>query len=74
MFLTTLLSAFSGFSRRRLLLLHTAASNGLEQLFYLGGAVDELVRPKLVLMILNELDECDEQTPRMRSVHYQTLQ
>lgn len=43
-------------------------------LFNLGGAVDELVRPKLVLMILDKLDEGDEKTPRVRPVHNQPLQ
>ena len=43
-------------------------------LFDLRGAMDELVRPKLVLMIFNELDEGDEKSPRMRSVYDQPLQ
>ena len=36
--------------------------------------MDELVCPKLVLMILNKLDKGDEKTPRMRPVHNQSLQ
>lgn len=43
-------------------------------LFNLRGAVDELVRPKLVLMILDELNEGDEESPRMWPVHDQPLQ
>ena len=35
--------------------------------------MDELVSPKLVLMILNKLDEGDEKTPWMRPVHNQSL-
>ena len=43
-------------------------------LLYFRGAVDELVRPKLVLVVLNELDEGDKKSPRMRPVHNQPLQ
>ena len=36
--------------------------------------MDELVRPKLVLMILDELNESDEKSPWMRPVYNQSLQ
>ena len=42
-------------------------------LLNLRGAVDELVRPKFVLMILDKLDKGDEKTPGMRPVYNQSL-
>ena len=36
--------------------------------------MNKLVRPKLVLVVLDKLDECDQKTPWMRSVNDQSLQ
>jgi hypothetical protein len=43
-------------------------------LFNFWGAVYELMRPELVDWVLDELNEGNEQAPRMRSVHNQTLE
>ena len=43
-------------------------------LFNLGRTTNELMRPELELRILDELDEGDEQAPRMRPIHDQALQ
>lgn len=43
-------------------------------LFNLRRTVDKLVRPELVRWILDKLDEGDEKTPRMGSVHDQPLE
>lgn len=53
---------------------HKQGHSSLDLLFNFGGAVDKLMRPKLVLMILDELDEGDQKTPWMRPIHYQALQ
>ena len=36
--------------------------------------MDKLVLPEVISGILDELNEGNEQSPRMRSVHYQPLQ
>lgn len=36
--------------------------------------MNKVVIPELVRGIFDELDECDEQTPWMRSIHNQTLE
>ena len=49
-------------------------SHRVHVLFYLWRTVHKIVRPELVLMILNELDECNQQSPRMRSVYNKSFQ
>lgn len=64
-----------GVARVRVLLLyHARAGHGLEQLLDLRRAVHELVVPELEHGILDELDERDEQAPRVRPVHDQPLE
>lgn len=46
----------------------------VDLLFDFGRAVDEVVIPELVRRILDELDERDEQSPRMWSVDNQALE
>lgn len=53
---------------------HARARHGVEKLLDLGGAVDEIVVPKLELRVFNQFNESDEQAPRMRSVHDESLQ
>ena len=53
---------------------HAGPGDGLEELLDLGGAGDELVLPELEGGVLDELDEGDEEAPRVRPVHDQTLQ
>ena len=53
---------------------HAGPGDGLEELLYLWGAGDELVLPELEGGVLDELDEGDEEAPRVRPVHDQTLQ
>ena len=36
--------------------------------------MNKLVRPKLVLVVLDKLDECDQKTPWMRPINDQSLQ
>ena len=36
--------------------------------------MNELVLPEVISGVLDELDEGNEESPRMRSVHYQPLQ
>lgn len=43
-------------------------------LFNLRGTVHKVVAPELEGRILDQLDEGDEETPRVRPVHYQPLQ
>lgn len=43
-------------------------------LFNLWSTLHKLVTPELERGILDELNESDEQSPRMRAVHYQSLQ
>ena len=43
-------------------------------LFNLRCTVDKVVLPEVVVGVLDELNEGDEQSPRMGSVHYQPLQ
>lgn len=43
-------------------------------LFNLGGTVHKVVTPELEGRILDQLDEGDEETPRVRPVHNQPLQ
>ena len=52
---------------------HTRPGHALEQLLDLGGARDELVLPELVVGVLDELDEGDEEAPRVGTVHDQAL-
>jgi len=60
-----------GFAGRR----HAAGSrHGFEKIFNFRRASDEIVSPKLELRILDQLDEGDEETPRMRSVDDETLE
>lgn len=42
-------------------------------LFNLWCTMNEIVIPKLVTWIFDDLNECDEQTPRMRAIHNQTF-
>jgi len=67
--------------RRRLQLLltglrrhHARPGDRLEELLDLWCAGDELVLPELEAGVLDELDEGDEEAPRVRPVHYQPLQ
>ena len=53
---------------------HAGPGDGLEELLDLWGAGDELVLPELEGGVLDELDEGDEEAPRVRTVHDQTLQ
>ena len=66
---TCLLLLLSGLRRH-----HARPRHRLEELLDLGGAGDELVLPELEGGVLDELDEGDEETPWMRSVHNQPLQ
>ena len=43
-------------------------------LFYFGCTVDELMVPEVVLVVLDQFNERNEQTPRMRPVDDQALQ
>ena len=53
---------------------HARPGDGLEELLYFRGAGDELVLPELEAGVLDELDEGDEEAPRVRPVHDQPLQ
>lgn len=43
-------------------------------LFNLWSTLYKLMTPELEWRILDELNKCDEQSPRVRAVHYQPLQ
>lgn len=43
-------------------------------LFNLRGTVHKVVAPELEGRILDQLNECDEEAPWVRPVHYQSLQ
>ena len=43
-------------------------------LLYLGGTSDELVIPKPIVMVLDQLNECDQQAPGVGAVSTQSLQ
>lgn len=47
---------------------------GGDLLFDLGGTVHKSMAPELEGRILDQLNEGDEETPRVRPVHYQPLQ
>ena len=54
---------------------HAAGSGDrLEEIFNFWRATNKVVIPKLELGIFDQLDECDEQTPRMRTVDDEALQ
>ena len=46
----------------------------MDPLFNLGCTVDKVVFPEVVARVLDQLNEGDEQSPGVRSVHNQTLQ
>ena len=54
--------------------LYTTRHNNMDPLFNLGCTVDKVVFPEVVARVLDQLDEGDEQSPGVRSVHNQTLQ
>ena len=47
---------------------------GMNLLLDFRCAVHKLMAPELKVVVADELDECDEESPRMGSVHDQTLQ
>ena len=51
-----------------------AVTGHIYLLFYFGCTVDELMVPEVVLVVLDQFNERNEQTPRMRPVDDQTLQ
>lgn len=53
---------------------NTLHRTGPHSLFNFGRAVHEIVLPELVHRILDQLDERDQQAPRMRPVDDQALQ
>ena len=53
---------------------YSPLSVNLILLFNLWSTVDKLVLPEVVSGVLNEFNEGDEQSPRMRAVYYQPLQ
>ena len=42
-------------------------------LFNLGCTVHKVVFPEVVMRVLDELNECDQQSPRVRPIYYQSL-
>jgi hypothetical protein len=52
---------------------HTAPCNGLKQTLDLRCTACEGVIPEVVPRILDEFNEGDEQAPRMRPIHNQSL-
>lgn len=59
---------------RTALVYDAGTRHGSEQLLDLRRAMHEVVRPELVNRVLDQLDERDEKTPRVRAVHNQPLQ
>lgn len=53
---------------------HARLRDRLEQALDLRVAVREGEAPEVVARVLDQLDEGDEQAPRVRPVHYQPLQ
>mmetsp|Transcript_7292 Transcript_7292/g.17293 ORF Transcript_7292/g.17293 Transcript_7292/m.17293 type:complete len:211 (-) Transcript_7292:305-937(-) len=52
----------------------TGCRNTLEQLLDFWCTLDEWALPKIELAVLDELDECDQQSPRVRPVHNKPFQ
>ena len=55
-------------------LTHTRPGNTLKQPLDLLGAMREVICPEIVAWVLDQLNESDQKTPRMRPVHNETLQ
>lgn len=70
----SLVAGFAAVSRRWLFLLHAATGNRLKQFFDFWSTVHEIVIPEFVVVVFDELNECDEKTPWMRTVHDESFQ
>lgn len=55
-------------------LAHARPSNALKQALNFLCTMSEVVSPEVVAWIFDQLNEGDEQSPGVRSIHNQTLQ